>query len=226
MVYSDREIFIRNTHSRFAFMSKWYRIIPVVLFLLLPTFAFAAAKKIIIEEKKDGVVIRVKRAPLGDVLQVIQEKTGINFQVADTVLKDRIRVNITAPDWKTGIKQLLATYDRLELWNEPLELSNIHILSGVEGKSAPAPKTNFQTNQSNNRTQTADNSPYTRSQLQALSRGKLRSPMPLTFWDNAEYQPFLKHFGMRKREDLNDVKKAMNIRIRARRMLRELRKKK
>jgi len=203
-------------------MSQWYRIIPVVVFALLPTLTFAASKKIQIEENKDGVLIRIQRAPLGDVLQAIQDKTGIQFKVADTVLKDRIRVSIIAPDWKTGVKQLLATYDRLELWNEQLELSRIHILSGIEGQNASPPKPKgFKPT---NRPKTAGNLPYTRSQLQTLSRGKLRSPLPLNLWDNPEYQPFLKHFGMRKREDLQDVKKAMNIRIRARRMLRELKK--
>ena len=88
-----------------------------------------ALYSIFIEENARGVAVRVKSARFFEVLQSIQDKTGIRFQVSPSLRIDRVTADFQARDWRAAIRKLLESYRHTETLDPKGGLSEIKVLS-------------------------------------------------------------------------------------------------
>ena len=93
-------------------MTRFLLNILVILILWFPASSIAdTPDSIHIEDNDKGITIRADDATLGEVLQSIEGKTGIQFHVSPSVLNDRITTNLHTPDWQTAVKQMNRNYE-------------------------------------------------------------------------------------------------------------------
>jgi len=83
-----------------------------------------------------GIRIQVKDRLLHDVLQRIQNTTGIRFDLHPNVLNVKVTANVFASDWKSAVRELLADFSKIGLWGDSLRSSKVRILQS--GNPAPA----------------------------------------------------------------------------------------
>ena len=94
-----------------------------------------------------GVRISVQSRALRDVLQRIQNETGVTFKLDDVMLATPITVSIQAADWKSAISKLLESFNVMTVWGKTLDTSRVRIIglgeneSGTDVASAPVPVT-------------------------------------------------------------------------------------
>jgi len=84
------------------------------------------------------VRITVKEHPLFQVLQRIQNESGVHFQISGPSTKQRISTTISAPNWVAAIRKLLVTYNTLEVWDKEKRLRRVLIL-GKRGELTQPP---------------------------------------------------------------------------------------
>lgn len=195
-------------------MTRFLFSILVVLILWCPTSCIAGAlNSIHIEENKESVTIQVDDATLGEVLQSIEDKTGIRFHVSPSVRDDLIKTDLNAPDWQTAMKLLLDAYARAELWGSRLDLTEIHILSRVDGTGVSSQSPG------------AGSPPMlSRKQLLKLVSGSYRGPLSPDLFDDPVIRSFLNQNGIQSLEDMKDSRKAKTVRVKARQQLRLIQK--
>lgn len=103
-----------------------------VLFCLLsfPSLVFAEpTDSIVIQEQADGITIQSQQAPLGEVLDAIQNRIGIQFIVDESIWSDPVTVDLKVSDWKTGVEMVLEPFNQIAIWNNRLDRTKIKILS-------------------------------------------------------------------------------------------------
>jgi len=165
-------------------------IINLLAILPLLFSAPSVAAPVHIEENNKNITIRVKNAPLGEVLQSIEDKTGIQFHVSPSVRDDLIEVNLNAPDWQTAVKLLLDSYSRAELWNPRLDMTEIYILSRADGSgSFPS---QGQQNPAALESWTGSPPMLSREQFLKLVSGSYRAPLSPELFDDPEIRSFFK----------------------------------
>jgi type II secretory pathway component GspD/PulD (secretin) len=196
-------------------MTRFLLNILVILMLWFPASSIADTPySVYIDENDQGITIRVDDATLGEVLQSIEGKTGIQFHVSPSVLNDRIAINLNAPDWQTVMKKLLEPYGRMELWNPRLELTEIHVLSRADDSVSPQPQ--------KQRKASASSPKLSRRQLLQLARGKSTAPLPPKLFDDPEIRAFLNQNDIHSLEEMKDTQKARSVRIKARRIMSQM----
>lgn len=95
-----------------------------------------------ISPNASGVRISVQSRALRDVLQRIQNETGVTFKLDDALLGTPVTASIQAADWKTAISELLESFNVMTVWGKTLDQSRIRII-GLDGNKvnvASAPK--------------------------------------------------------------------------------------
>jgi len=186
--------------------------------------------KVSIQEHADKIFIQADNVPLGVLLRSIQIKTGIQFVITQSNWNDKVKVKYIVPDWKMAVNKILSSYNRVGQWNSNLNLSTIQILyKQVEDDHEYDNRVEF------NDIQEPDIEPVVESKQQAMSqpklsfdqltdiaKGRLRSPLSPSLFDDEDIRLFLKQEGVKSIEDAEDIKKAMNVRVKARRKLREI----
>ena len=185
---------------------------PTIIFLAIIPLLFSAPSitaPVHIEENDKDITIRVNNATLGEVLQSIADKTGIQFHVSQSVSNDRITVNLNTPDWQTAVNLLLDSYSRAELWSPRLDMTEIYILSRVDSAGSYLSG--------------AGSTPtLSREQFLKLVSGSYRAPLSPELFDDPEIRSFLIQNGVNSLEDMKDTLKAKNVRIKARRQMRQM----
>ena len=83
-----------------------------------------------------GIRIVAQDQPLREILDDVNQKSGIVFDVSARVKESRTTATISARTWPEAIKHLLKGYNRVGIWNEEGELERIMVLSPV-GKAPP-----------------------------------------------------------------------------------------
>lgn len=78
----------------------------------------------------NGISIQFEDLTLLDVLQNIQEETGILFSVDPSLETVPFSARIQADNWETAIRQLLKEFSRVEVWTDDLATSRVWLLSG------------------------------------------------------------------------------------------------
>ncbi len=183
----------------------------------------------------DGVSIRVKQIPLRDLLRSIESESGIRFQINESLFKDSVTADIQADTWTEAVLDLLEDINRIELWQDDDHLASVRLLGNKEWASVTSSATNSPTSNAgstaNSQTSSSANSGLTgnqitlsKEQLQILSKGPYRSPLPENLYHEAAYRQFLGKYGINTQEDLKDRRKAMRVRREARKQLRLIRK--
>jgi hypothetical protein len=178
----------------------------------------------------DGVSIRVKQIPLRDLLRSIESESGIRFQINESLFKDSVTADIQADTWTEAVLDLLEDINRIELWQDDDHLASVRLLGNKEWASVTSSTSNSsstantQSNSSANSGSTGNQITLSKEQLQILSKGPYRSPLPENLYHEAAYREFLGKYGINAQEDLKDRRKAMRVRREARKQLRLIRK--
>ena len=203
-----------------------------LLFWVLPVSGKSASG---VATTTDGVSIRVKQIPLRDLLRSIESESGIRFQINESLLKDSVTADIQADTWTEAVLDLLEDINRIELWQDDDHLASVRLLGNKEWASVTGSATNSPTSNAgstaNSQSSSSANSGLTgnqitlsKEQLQILSKGPYRSPLPENLYHEAAYRQFLGKYGINTQEDLKDRRKAMRVRREARKQLRLIRK--
>jgi len=183
----------------------------------------------------DGVSIRVNQIPLRDLLRSIESESGIRFQINESLIKDSVTADIQADTWTEAVIALLEDINRIELWEDDDHLASVRLLGNKEWSSVTSSPTNSSSSNIQRTSNTSRNSSATsgsasnqitlsKEQLQILSKGPYRSPLPENLYHEAAYRDFLGKYGINSQEDLKDRRKAMRVRREARKQLRLIRK--
>ena len=183
-------------------------------------------------------------APLGQVLPRATQETGVQFQGAESMLKEQVQVSESGPKQNLDLETALEGFSRIELYGDDSELKKVILMNRNEGASSQSPTATASPRQSRKKpgarstraspaqkpvarltSQTLPNTKLTQKQLKTLIRGAYRSPLPEELWDSYEYQEFLVGQGITSREDMKDKNKAKNVRKTVRRLLWKLKNK-
>jgi hypothetical protein len=93
------------------------------------------------KNEPSGISLQFEDLPLLDVLQNIQEETGILFSVDSSLETAPFNARIQADNWETAVRELLKGFSRVEVWTDNLETSRVWILSG--GSNVEAARNNY-----------------------------------------------------------------------------------
>ena len=228
---TDKQCFSKLAASR---PTAWALLLWAVLFVFpwaLPVSGKSASE---IATTPDGVSIRVQQIPLSDLLRSIESESGIRFQINEALLNNSVNADIQADTWTEAVLDLLKDVNRIELWLDDDHLASVRLLGNKESPSVTSPSANLDFSNSNQTFNAPSNSSgnslsvdqitLSKEQLQVLSKGPYRSPLPESLYHEAAYRGFLGKYGINSQEDLQDRRKAMRVRREARKQLRLLRK--
>jgi len=174
-----------------------------------------------------GIIIKSKGVSLTDLLNKIETQSGIDFKINNGLLEESISVDVEAATWTKAVQEVLKDYNRVELWGRDRKLTGVYVVEALnsEGAYFEEKVRSGQVARDNERG-TDDEIPLSKGQLVKLVRGPYRSPISPKLWEDDQLRTFLDQHGIRDREDLKNLQKAMTIRQAARKQLRDLRKNK
>lgn len=81
----------------------------------------------------DSIQIEMKNIPLHDALNAVTQRSKINFEVPESLLKDKITLRFTCKAWPEAIKRMLRKYNIAYGW-EKNELKTVFIFERGTGK--------------------------------------------------------------------------------------------
>ena len=84
-----------------------------------------------------GVQIQVKNRHLSEVLQSIQNASGIQFEVSDSLMETPLTISITAPGWTPAVQQLLKNYNHIDVYNKKQQLHRVYVMESVRAEDIP-----------------------------------------------------------------------------------------
>ncbi|GJL78906.1 MAG: hypothetical protein NPINA01_18950 [Nitrospinaceae bacterium] len=177
-----------------------------------------------------GVIVKANDIPLADLIQEIQNQSGIEFKVTLEMKNEPFSVNLEASSWTEAVLEIIEDFNHLQVWDKHKRLTEIHLLSltdpegsldSLQGKFSEAQK------QGN-----ANPAPgaevgeifLNETQLARIGMSPYRSPISPKLLDDPQIRMFLEKYGIKASEDLKNSNKAMKVRKVARRQLQELRK--
>lgn len=82
------------------------------------------------EVQSEGVSLNFENLSLLNVLQNIQEETGILFSIDPYLETEPFSAQVQAKNWEDAVKQLLKGFSRVEVWTSNLETSRVWVLAG------------------------------------------------------------------------------------------------
>jgi hypothetical protein len=229
---------LKNTplhwHNRSEFaadrQTSWALFFWAFLFVFLWVMPASGKSANGVDTTSDGVSIRVKQVPLRDLLRSIESESGIHFQINESLLNNSVNADIQADTWTEAVLDLLEDINRIELWQDDDTLASVRLLGNKEWSDGTSLSTNSNSSntmrgsisESNSSEYSSSGKQITLSkdQLQILSKGPYRSPLPENLYHEAAYRNFLGKYGINSQEDLNDRRKAMRVRREARKQLR------
>jgi type II secretory pathway component GspD/PulD (secretin) len=102
--------------------------IPEVTPALVPDTPSSPAYKSKLESH--GISLQFEDLILFDVLQNIQEETGILFSIDPSLETVPFSARIQADNWEAAVRDLLKGFSRVEVWTDTLSTSRVWLLSG------------------------------------------------------------------------------------------------
>jgi hypothetical protein len=81
----------------------------------------------------DSIRIEMKNVPLHDALNAVTQRSKINFEVPESLLKDKITLHFVSKDWPEAIKRMLKKYNIAYGW-EQNQLKTVFIFERGTGK--------------------------------------------------------------------------------------------
>ncbi|MFQ5716090.1 MAG: hypothetical protein ACE5GQ_03205 [Nitrospinales bacterium] len=177
-----------------------------------------------------GVAINVNNLELMDVLQRIQNESGINFVVHDDLSGEKISARIKAADWTSAALKLLENFSRVEVWDED-GLSSVRLLKSEGYSTTPNPNTDWtiKVKPAGKRTKHVMRGKkyeifLSEKELLELIKAPSDTPIPAYFIKDLQYRKFLEQFGFESLEDVFDIHNTRTVRLEVRRQLKELKK--
>ena len=82
------------------------------------------------EVAKKSISLRFENLSLINVLQNIQEETGISFSTDPKIETVPFSATVQAENWKAAVKLLLKDFSRIEVWTDNLNTSRIWLYQG------------------------------------------------------------------------------------------------
>jgi type II secretory pathway component GspD/PulD (secretin) len=167
--------------------------------------------------------IKVINEPLPNVLQKITKSSGIHFKVSDALMEEKVSAKIQESDWDEVVLKLLNNFNMVELRDGKGYLIKVHVL-GLKNKEF-AVKTANEAIQFKKRPLKKSEIWLNVNQLRELAKGPFRSPLPAHMLHDTELRNFLSLHGITSDEEMNNIQRAMRVRVAARRQLKMLQKK-
>jgi len=202
-------------------------------FVPLPEGGPAAVGEAEVGSSPRGVGIHVQNKLLLDVLQRIQNASGIRFQIQEEMLADRITADFAAVDWTSAVRKMLRNFSRLEVWDED-GLSSVLLLKSEESSTASSRNTDWmiKVKEAGNKKKKARHVIRGRKfeiflsekELLELIKAPSDAPIPDYFIKNFQYRKFLEQFGFESLEDVFDIHNTRTVRLEVIRQLQELKK--
>ncbi len=82
------------------------------------------------EVVKKSISLRFENLSLINVLQNIQEETGISFSTDPELETVPFSATVKAENWETAVKLLLKDFSRIEVWTDNLNTSRVWLYQG------------------------------------------------------------------------------------------------
>ena len=82
------------------------------------------------EAANKSISLRFENLSLINVLQNIQEETGISFSTAPEMETIPYSATVKAENWETAVKLLLKDFSRIEVWTDNLNTSRVWLYQG------------------------------------------------------------------------------------------------
>ena len=79
---------------------------------------------------KKSISLRFENLSLINVLQNIQEETGISFSTDPEMETVPFSATVQAENWKAAVKLLLKDFSRIEVWTDNLNTSRVWLYQG------------------------------------------------------------------------------------------------
>ena len=92
---------------------------------------------------QEGVSIVVTEGILGDVLQEVANETDIRFQVSNKLVGNRITADVRAPDWATGVQELLKGNSTISLWDADSNVTDVVVMQSHKRQEQSSAKPNI-----------------------------------------------------------------------------------
>ena len=83
------------------------------------------------EVANKSISLRFENLSLINVLQNIQEETGISFSIDPRMKTVPFSATIQADNWKAAVKELLKGFSRIEIWTDTLNTSRVWLYQGM-----------------------------------------------------------------------------------------------
>ena len=96
-----------------------------------------------INSSQEGVSITVTEGVLEDVLQAVANETDIRFQVSNRLVGNRITADVRAPDWGTGVQQLLKGNSTVSLWDADSNMTDVVVMESHKRQEKSSAKPNI-----------------------------------------------------------------------------------
>lgn len=118
-----------SAHARFLDLQKQEPIpVPEVAPAPVPTLPANPVYKS--KTEPQGISLQFEDLTLFDVLQNIQDETGILFSIDPSLETVPFSARIQADNWEKAVRELLKGFSRVEVWTDDLATSRVWLLSG------------------------------------------------------------------------------------------------
>jgi len=84
-----------------------------------------------------GISIQVRGRNLSEVLQHIQNQSGIRFEIPVTMMKLPLSAKVNARDWTEAVQRLLREFNRMESFDQDKTLQRVILLESSDPGNAP-----------------------------------------------------------------------------------------
>lgn len=171
--------------------------------------------------------IDVRDRKLSEVLQRIQELSGLHFVLVSSLEDESITASVKASDWSSAVRKLLKGFSRIEVWNEKNELALIRLFESgeppaTEESNANIPETNRGSRQNLKTGRTGEKRQkdrrkiveilLTEEQLFELAKVPPGKPIPPHLFHDLEFRHFLELHGIDSLDDWTQGNKAKTVR--------------
>ena len=195
----------------------------VLVCLLIPAFLAASPFRQAYNQIKvtpEKISIEIDNVSLAEVLNNIESKSGIGFDVPYAMRNQIIDAHVQAHDWKGALSILLEEFSRIDIW-EGDQLKTVYLLKSnrtADFFPSEAPVAPPQRTQGSPQEPVTDEKAIllTQDQARKLFAGGFRSPLSNKLLLDPELKEFLAGYGIENEEDLKDVNKAKSVRREAR----------
>lgn len=170
---------------------------------------------------KEPISIDGRHKTLEETLQEVSEASGIQFQIPDSLKEFQIKKDIQGSDWNDAVRKILENFNLVEVNVEGGKLKKVFIL-GIKNRGSDFQTVNGRPSIDTKRPLEVSKIFLSMDQLRRLAKGPFRSPIPNHLYHEPQLKEFLALHAIGNPEDLDNIQKAMRVRVEARRQLKLL----